>query len=68
MIALTINDPVIESYFSNSADKLKEFLERFVRDDTLFTEENKKQYEEAVKDLADKQTISSDKARQILGI
>lgn len=68
MLSLTIDNPIIENYFANSADKLKEFLERFVNDDTEYTNENAKQYAEAVKDLASKDTISSQHARAMLGI
>ena len=41
MMALTIDNPQVESYFSNSIDKLKEFLETFVKDENeLFMQKN----------------------------
>ena len=30
MLALTIDNPQIENYFANSADKIKEFLKEYV--------------------------------------
>ncbi len=68
MLALTIDNPQIENYFSNSADKLKEFLEKFVKDDVIYTAENEKQYKVAIKELDDKSTLSSKEARSILGV
>ncbi|MDD3466625.1 MAG: hypothetical protein PHE67_05685 [Campylobacterales bacterium] len=68
MLAITIDNPQVESYFSNSAEKLKEFLERFVKDDTSYTSENEKQYKTAIKELDDKETLSSKEARSVLGI
>lgn len=68
MLAITIDNPQVESYFSNSADKLKEFLEKFVKDDTIYTAENEKQYKTAIKELDDKNTLSSKEARSILGV
>lgn len=68
MLLLTIDNPEIENYFSNSADRLKEFLERFVNEDIEFTKENAKQYAKAVKNLAKKETISTQNARAILNL
>ncbi len=68
MLAVTIDNPQVESYFSNSAEKLKEFLERFVKDDTIYTAENEKQYKEAIKAIDSKDTLSSKEARNILGV
>ncbi len=68
MLYLTIDNPTIENYFANSTDKLKEFLERFVSDDTAYAQDNEEQYNKAIKDLANKDTISSQNARAILGV
>jgi len=68
MLAITIDNPQVESYFSNSAEKLKEFLEKFVNDDTMYTAENEKQYKTALKDLNTKNTVSAKEARSILGV
>jgi len=68
MLALTIDNPQIENYFSNSAERLKEFLEKFVKDDTLYTVENESQYKAAIKELDNKNTLSSKEARIALGI
>jgi hypothetical protein len=67
MLSLTIDNPQIENYFSNSADKLKEFLEKFVKDDTMYTAENEKQYKAAIKELNDG-ALSSKEARSVLGV
>lgn len=68
MLALTIDNPQVESYFANSAEKLKEFLEKFVKDDTMYTAENEKQYKAAIKDINTKNAVSAKEARSILGI
>lgn len=68
MLAITIDNPQVESYFSNSAEKLKEFLEKFVNDDAMYTAENEKQYKAALKDLKTKNTVSAKEARSMLGV
>lgn len=68
MLAITIDNPQVESYFANSAEKLKEFLEKFVKDDTIYTAENEKQYKTALKDIKTKNTVSAKEARDILGV
>jgi hypothetical protein len=68
MLALTIDNPQVENYFANSTEKLKEFLERFVNDDTVYTDENAKQYMVAKADLQNNNTVASKEARSILGV
>ncbi len=68
MLALTIDNPQVENYFSNSTEKLKEFLERFVKDDTIYTDENAKQYKHAKADLENNNAMTSSEARAVLGL
>ena len=68
MLSIVIDNPQVESYFANSADELKRFLERFVRDDLAYTKENEWQYKEAIVDLKNKKTVSSSEARSIIGV
>lgn len=68
MLSIVIDNPQVESYFANSADELKRFLERFVRDDLAYTKENERQYKEAIVDLKNKKTVSASEARSIIGV
>jgi len=68
MLALTIDNSQVENYFSNSTEKLKEFLERFVKDDTIYTDENAKQYAQAKADLQNNNALTSTEARAVLGL
>ncbi|GEM_PF-1897140 len=53
MMALTIDNPQVESYFSNSIDKLKEFLETFVKDENELFEQNKTYLKKELQEIED---------------
>lgn len=69
MLAITIDNPQIENYFANSADKIKEFLKEYVAHSNEYElfKNTKKYLNDELADLKNgAKTISFDELEQRL--